>query len=127
MDGQALAVDRSKNRVDEKRHVVVDHLDEGECRLVAVSFHGGVEETNQGLALLPRRAEFQVIQRHPRHDLLDPALQVFVRHVSKVLAQEKLDLPSFLEDAGLDPGSHDVVNDSLPDVTSPAMFGSCHS
>jgi hypothetical protein len=47
--------------------------------------------------------------------------------VGEVLAQKKLDLPTILEDAGLDPGSHDGVNDSFPDVTSPAMFGSCHS
>ncbi len=127
MDGQSLAVDRSEHRVDEKRHIVVDHLDEGERGLVAVGCHRRVEKPNQGLAFLPRCTEFQMIQRHARHDLLDPALQVFVGYVGKVLAKIAFYLLPAFEDVGLHPRSHDGVDNSFPDVASPAIFGSCHS
>ncbi len=94
VNGQSLAVDRREHGIDEKGHVVVDHLDEGESRLVAVIFERRVENPNERLPLLSAGAEFQVVERHARHGLLDPPLQVFVGHVSKVLAKEELDLLS---------------------------------
>ncbi len=92
-----------------------------------MAFHRRVEESYQGLALLPHGAEFQVIKRRARHNLLDPALQVFVGDIGKVLTKEELDLAPVFQDVGLHPGSHDGVDDPFPDVASPAIFGSCHS
>ncbi len=44
---RALGDDQS-DRIDEKRHVVVDHLDDGVCRGVAVFAQRRIEHTDQG-------------------------------------------------------------------------------
>ncbi len=36
VDGEAMAIDRRRNRVDQERHVLVDHFDDRERRPVSV-------------------------------------------------------------------------------------------
>ena len=127
MNGQPLPVDRRKYRVDQERHVVVDHLDEGKRRFVAMIVQRWIENPHEGLPAFSPRAVFEMVQRDARHGLLDPSLQVFIGDVGKILAKEELDLLSVFEGVGLHPGSYDGVDDSFPDVASPAIFGSCHS
>ena len=60
--GEFVPIDRSRDRVNEKRHVVVNHLDESERRLIAVFFFGRVVDAEFRLTLPARNTELQVVE-----------------------------------------------------------------
>ncbi len=80
VDGQAEVVERHGDRVDEKRHVVVDDLDDRVRRMPAVLLDARVEDPDLDLAGLALRAELP--QREGR------AVQIFGIGADDVLGRD---------------------------------------
>ena len=102
--GQILASDGRRNRIHEKRHIVVDHVDDRVSRRVAMLFLGRIVNAQQGLAFLARRAELKVIKCNSRHDPFGSALKIFNGHMGEIVAQVGFDICPFLQDFALNAG-----------------------
>ena len=88
MHGEVMPVNRSGDRIDEKRHIVVDHFNERECRRIPVFFFGGVVDARQRLASLACGAEIEMVDRNLRHDCLGAPFEILVGYVGKVLFEK---------------------------------------
>ena len=91
VNGEIVARDCGSDGVNQKRHVVVYHLDDGEARLISVFFFRRAENTQHHLTGFPGFPEFEVRERRPPQDLGRTVLHVFMRHIAKVLAQIGVD------------------------------------
>ena len=123
---EIVAVDCGGDRVDEKRHVVVDHLDERVIGRVAVLFLVRVEDAQQCLAGAAHQSEFEVIERNSRHDLLGASLEILVGYVREVLCEECPDFSSVLECARGDSRGENSVDYALPGIAAAPIRSCCH-
>ena len=92
VDSELAAVDCRSDRIDEERHVVVDHLHERKRRRVAVLFFIGVEDSQKRLSGSPYSAELEVIECRACHYLRRAPVEILERYVDKVLLEVALDV-----------------------------------
>ena len=92
VDPEALPGELDTDRVDEKRHVIADHLDGGMRRSPAVVLEIGVVDANLGGPRGPLLSEVPVRDRGPVKVDRAPADKVLRRDPMVVLANERLTL-----------------------------------
>ena len=92
VDAKVASIDCRSDRVDEERHVVVDHFHKRICRRVAVLLFIGIENSHERLSGPPHSTKLELLKRDARHDSRRAPLKILERDVRKVLSEVPLDV-----------------------------------
>jgi len=87
VDAKVASIDCRSDRVDEERHVVVDHFHKRKYRRVAVLLFSGIEKPQDRLSRPPHSTKFEMLKRDACHDLWRATLEILERDVCEVLPE----------------------------------------
>ena len=123
MNHQVVAVELGAHGIDQERHVVVDHLDDGVVRLPAVSFQGGVVDPDLGPPAPAGLREVPVRERGAVEVARAAVGQILRRHRFVITAHEALGLVSAIRRQAVVQQADDPLDELDLLLPCPAQHG----
>ena len=126
MHRQVVSVDHRGYGVDEKWHVVIDHLDKRISGRVPVFLVARVVDSQLGLSLVALCSEIQVAQCDLRHDLGGATLEILDGNICNVLVEVMPDLFATRQMLRFDRSRENLLDDITFAIAASAQFFTCH-